>query len=91
MPSDARELTSTPASCAEADSAALNETYRVKDLWLEVEVMSPVSMAGSYSAAVVLYDGSEPVQAAGTMDGVRTQTTFKVGVSVMCLQARWRL
>ena len=49
--------------------------------------MSPVSMAGSYSAAVVLYDGSEPVQAAGSTDGVRTQTAFKVGVTFMCLQA----
>ena len=53
--------------------------------------MSPVSMAGSYSAAVVLYDGSEPVQAAGTTEGVRTQTAFRVGVSVMCLQASWKL
>ncbi len=69
----------------------MNETYRVKDLWLEVEVMSPVSMAGSYSAAVVLYDGSEPVQAAGTTNGVRKQTAFRVGVSVMCLQASWKL
>ena len=69
----------------------MTETYRVKDLWLEVEVMSPVSMAGSYSAAVVLYDGSEPVQAAGSTDGVRTQTTFKVGASIVCLQVSWRL
>ncbi len=54
------------------------EAYKVKDLWLELEVMSPVSSAGSYSVAVVLYDGGEPVQAAGGPAGVKAQSQFKV-------------
>jgi len=54
------------------------EAYKVKDLWLELEVMSPVSSAGSYSVAVVLYDGGEPVQAAGSPAGIKAQSQFKV-------------
>ena len=54
------------------------EAYKVKDLWLELEVMSPVSNAGSYSVAVVLYDGGEPVQAAGSPAGIKAQSQFKV-------------
>ena len=54
------------------------EAYKVKDLWLELEVMSPVSSAGSYSVAVVLYDGGEPVQAAGSPAGTKAQSQFKV-------------
>ena len=54
------------------------EAYKVKDLWLELEVMSPVSSAGSYSVAVVLYDGREPVQAAGSPAGIKAQSQFKV-------------
>ena len=54
------------------------EPYKVKDLWLDLEVMSPVSIAGSYSIAVVLYDGGEPVQAAGSSGRVRAQSAFKV-------------
>ena len=50
----------------------------MKDLWLELEVMSPVSSAGSYSVAVVLYDGGEPVQAAGSPAGIKAQSQFKV-------------
>lgn len=54
------------------------EAYKVKDLWLELEVMSPVSSAGSYSVTVVLYDGGEPVQAAGSAAGITAQSQFKV-------------
>lgn len=54
------------------------EAYKVKDLWLELEVMSPVSSAGSYSVTVVLYDGGEPVQAAGSPAGIKAQSQFKV-------------
>ena len=54
------------------------EAYKVKDLWLELELMSPVSTAGSYSLTVILYDGGEPVQAAGSSAGVRVDSQFKV-------------
>lgn len=54
------------------------EAYKVKDLWLDLEVMSPVSIPGSYSITVALYDGGEPVPAAGTSNGVRVQSAFKV-------------
>ena len=54
------------------------EAYKVKDLWIDLEVMSPVSNAGSYSITVTLYDGGEPVQAAGSSGAVRVQSAFKV-------------
>ena len=54
------------------------EAYKVKDLWLDLEVMSPVSIPGSYSITVALYDGGEPVPAAATSNGVRVQSAFKV-------------
>lgn len=54
------------------------EPYKVKDLWLDLEVMSPVSIAGSYSITVALYDGGEPVQAAGSSGALRVQSAFKV-------------
>ncbi len=54
------------------------EAYKVKDLWLELEVMSPVSAAGSCAVSVVLYEGGEPVQGAGSSVGVRVQSQFKV-------------
>ena len=53
------------------------ETYKVKDLWLELDVMSPVDLPGSYSIAVVLYDNLEPVQFAGN-SAVKIQSEFKV-------------
>ena len=54
------------------------EAYKVKDLWIDLEVMSPVSTAGSYSITVTLYDGGEPVYAAGNLGAVRVQSAFKV-------------
>lgn len=54
------------------------EAYKVKDLWIDLEVMSPVSIPGSYSITVALYDGGEPVPAAGTSGGVQVQSAFKV-------------
>ncbi|DBA83915.1 TPA: hypothetical protein ACH3X1_006417 [Trebouxia sp. C0004] len=67
------------------------EAYKVKDLWLELEVMSPVSSAGSYSVTVVLYDGGEPVQAAGSAAGIRAQSQFKdVGTDEDEGQVKWR-
>ena len=54
------------------------EPYKVKDLWIELEVMSPVSIPGSYSITVTLYDGGEPVHAAGSSSGVRVQSAFRV-------------
>lgn len=54
------------------------EAYKVKDLCIDLEVMSPVSIPGSYSITVALYDGGEPVPAAGTSNGIRVQSTFKV-------------
>ena len=55
-----------------------DEPYKVKDLWLDLEVMSPVGIPGSYSITVALYDGGEPVQAAGSSGGVRVQSEYKV-------------
>ncbi|KAL0028702.1 hypothetical protein WJX79_000762 [Trebouxia sp. C0005] len=67
------------------------EAYKVKDLWLELEVMSPVSSAGSYSVTVVLYDGGEPVQAAGSPAGIKAQSQFKeVGTDEDEGQVKWR-
>ena len=54
------------------------EAFKVKDLWLELEVMSPVSIVGTYAISVVLYDGGEPKQTAGTSAGVQVQSQFKV-------------
>ena len=54
------------------------EAYKVKDLWIDLEVMSPVSIPDSYSITVALYDGGEPVPAAGTSSGVGVQSAFKV-------------
>ena len=58
------------------------ETYKVKDLWLELDVMSPVDLPGSYSIAVVLYDNLEPVQFAGN-NAVKIQSDFKVHQSLL--------
>ena len=78
-----RPTTSSACAGEEADGeGALQladiEAYKVKDLWLELELMSPVSTAGSYSLTVILYDGGEPVQAAGSSAGVRVDSQFKV-------------
>lgn len=64
---------------AEADPVRIAdvETYKVKDLWLELDMMSPVDQPGSYSIAVVLYDNLEPVQAAGN-NVVKVQSDYKV-------------
>lgn len=53
------------------------EAYKVKDLWVELDMMSPVDQPGSYSIALVLYDSMEPVQAAGSTV-VKAQSNFKV-------------
>ena len=62
---------------AEAVRIAAVETYKVKDLWLVLDVMSPVDLPGSYSIAVVVYDNLEPVQFAGN-SAVKIQSEFKV-------------
>ena len=49
----------------------------MKDLWLDLDVMSPVDLPGHYSIAVVLYDSLEPVQAAGNA-AVKVQSEYKV-------------
>lgn len=73
---------SQSVDCGPADAQKLAvvdvEAYKVKDLWIDLEVMSPVSTAGSYSITVTLYDGGEPVYAAGNLGAVRVQSAFKV-------------
>ena len=59
------------------------ESYKVKDLWLDLDVMSPVDFPGHYSIAVVLYDSLEPVLAAGNT-ARKVQSDFKVQTTSNC-------
>ena len=52
------------------------EAYKVKDLWLELDMMSPVGIPGSYAITVALYDNGEPIQAAGS--AVQVQSNYQV-------------
>ena len=57
------------------------ESYKVKDVWIELEVMSPVDIPGSYSIAVVMYDSLEPALSGAKLPGEKTHSAFQVQAS----------
>ena len=60
------------------------EVYKVKDLWLELDMMSPVSIPGSYAITVALYDGGEPVVAACSAAQVQSQFQVYTQMQTTC-------
>ena len=78
-----------PVEAKEAVKVADIEAYKVKDLWLELDMMSPVGIAGSFAVTVILYDGGEPVLTAGS--ATQAQSQFKVCKLTVLMQQKLRM
>lgn len=71
---------------ARAVTRHMTETYRIKSLYVSIHRVVPLALAGSFSAAIVLYDGFEPISGPSPGEQWRRQTSFQVSVGL----SNWR-